>query len=215
MAKISTPYQKSVFVNCPFDLAWRDKFRSIVFTVLACEFKPRCSWEQDDTGDVRINKIMAIIEQCKYGIHDLSQENARLNMPLELGIYIGCRQYNPDNKHRDKKYLVFEGNAFNLKKSLSDLSGQDVKTHEDDILTIMQGVRDWLDDKCSKRKGSLILPHGPALKEHFDNFTSSLPDLCAAMNYGWTVDTMTYQDYLYLASPWITANIISSQPRRT
>ncbi len=212
MAKISTPYLKSVFINCPFDPAWQDKFRAIVFTVLACEFKPRCSWEQDDTGDVRFHKIMEIIEACKYGIHDLSQENARMNMPLELGVYIGCRQYNPDKKHRDKRYLVFEGAAYDLKKSLSDLSGQDVKTHNDDTLQIIQGVRDWLDDKAPKGRGTMIFAHAPYLKIQFDQFTASLPALCQGMN--WAVDNLTYADYLYLASPWIAAQIIATQPRR-
>jgi hypothetical protein len=211
VAKISAPYTKSVFINCPFDKSWQDKFRAIVFTILACEFKPRCSFEQDDTGDVRIHKIMEIIEQCKYSIHDLSQENARMNMPLELGLYIGCRQYNPDKKHRDKKYLVFEGKDYNLKKSLSDLSGQDVKTHNDDISAIIQGVRDWLDDKIPKRKGGLIFPHAPYLKTQFDQFANSLPALCLKLN--WSEDRLTYADYLSLASPWITAKIISTLPR--
>lgn len=213
MAKVLAPYSKSVFINCPFDKPWQDKFRAIIFTTLACEFKPRCAWEQDDTGDVRIYKIMEIIEQCKYGIHDLSQENARMNMPLELGVYIGCRQYNPAKKHKGKKYLVFEGVSYNLKKSLSDLNGQDVKTHNDDVLEIIQGVRDWLDDKARPRKGRLVFAHGPYLKEQFDLFTSSLPTLCQRLN--WTVDNLTYTDYLYLASPWVTAQIISTQPRYT
>lgn len=212
MATVPAPYNKSVFINCPFDKAWEEKFRAIVFTILACGFQPRCSWEQDDTGDIRINKIMEIIDQCQYGIHDLSQENARMNMPLELGVYIGCRQYHPDAKHRSKKYLVFEGNAFDLKKSLSDLNGQDVKNHQGDVLAIIRGVRDWLDDKASKRKGSLIFAHAPYLNEQFDAFTASLPALCTGMH--WVVENLTYADYLSLASPWITAKIISTQPRR-
>ena len=111
-----------------------------------------------------------------------------MNMPLELGLYVGCRQYNPDRKHRDKSYLVFEGTAYDLKKSLSDLSGQGVKTHNDDSLQIIQGVRDWLDDKASKRKGSMIFAHAPYLKEQFDQFTNSLPALCTAMN--WSVNNL-------------------------
>ena len=213
MTKITAPYSKSVFINCPFDPAWQDSFRAIVFTILACEFKPRCSLEQDDTGDVRIQKIMEIIEQCKYGIHDLSKENARMNMPLELGLYIGCRQYNPEKKHRGKKYLVFEGSDYNLKKSLSDLGGQDVKSHNNDTSAIIQGVRDWLNDKISNRKGGLVLPHAPYLKAQFDKFKNDIPALCTKLN--WSESRLTYADYLYLASPWITATIISTQPRHS
>jgi hypothetical protein len=213
VTRIVAPYSKSVFINCPFDSTWQDNFRAIVFTILACEFNPRCSLEQDDTGDVRIEKIMEIIEQCKYGIHDLSKENARMNMPLELGLYIGCKKYNSDKRHREKKYLVFEGNDYNLKKSLSDLSGQDVKCHNDDISAIIQGVRDWLNDKTPKGKGSLVLPHAPYLKIQFDNFKNDIPALCVKLN--WSENTLTYADYLYLVSPWITATIISKQPRHS
>lgn len=211
MATVSAPYSKSVFINCPFDADWQDKFRAIVFTILACEFKPRCALEQDDSGDVRIQKIIDLIEQCQYGIHDLSKENARMNMPLELGLYIGCRQYKPEKKHRDKKYLVFEGDSYNLKKSLSDLNGQDVKSHNNDLLALIQGVRDWLDDKTLKRKGGLVFPHAPYLKTQFDTFKGDIPALCTRLN--WSESNLTYADYLYLASPWITATIISSQPR--
>lgn len=211
MATISASYSKSVFINCPFDPTWQDNFRAIVFTIIACGFKPRCSLEQDDTGDVRIQKIMEIIEQCQFSIHDLSKENARLNMPLELGVYIGCRHYHPEKKHREKKYLVFEGNAYNLKKSLSDLSGQDVKSHNDDISQIIQGVRDWLDDKTPKRKGGMVLPHAPFLKQQFDQFKNDLPALCARLN--WSEKSLTHADYMYLVSPWVSAKIISAQPR--
>lgn len=106
---------------------------------------------------------------------------------------------------------MFEGNDYNLKKSLSNLSGQDVKSYNNDLSAIIQGVRDWLNDKTPKRKGGLAFPHAPYLKTQFDNFKNDIPALYTKLN--WSESNLTYADYLYLASPWITATIISTQPR--
>lgn len=207
----SAPYETCVFINCPFDDGWKEHFRAIVFAVLACGFTPRCSWEQDDTGDIRIEKLLDIIKECQYGVHDLSKENARLNMPLELGLFIGCKQYSADEKQHRKKYLVFEGKSYSLKKSLTDLAGQDIKTHGDDVLKIIQGVRDWLDGKADKTPNSPILPHAPYLKKQLDAFNNALPLLCKSMR--WTPATLTYRDYLLLAVPFINAKILAKAKR--
>jgi hypothetical protein len=54
--------------------------------------------EAYDSGDVRIEKILDIIDQCKLGIHDISRTELnehslpRFNMPLELGLFLGKRR---------------------------------------------------------------------------------------------------------------------------
>jgi len=59
----------------------------------------RCALEADDSGDVRIEKILAIIDQCKLGIHDISRTELnehslpRFNMPLELGLFLGASRF--------------------------------------------------------------------------------------------------------------------------
>jgi len=59
----------------------------MVFAVHDCGYVARCALETDDSGDVRIEKILAIVDQCKFGIHDISRPelNAhslpRFNMP--------------------------------------------------------------------------------------------------------------------------------------
>ena len=62
-----------VFINCPFDDAFAPTFRALIFAILVCGFRPRSARELDDGGQTRIDKIFALIEQCRYGIHDLSR----------------------------------------------------------------------------------------------------------------------------------------------
>jgi len=62
-----------VFINCPFDRQFAAIFDALIFTIYACGFRPRSARELDDGGQARLEKLYAIIEQCRYGIHDLSR----------------------------------------------------------------------------------------------------------------------------------------------
>ena len=57
-------YSSCVFLNCPFDEAYRPIRDALVFAIYDCGFVPRSSLEESDSGDVRIDKIMRIIAEC-------------------------------------------------------------------------------------------------------------------------------------------------------
>ena len=89
---------EDVFINCPFDEGYSPIFSAIVFAVIELGFVARCARETDDSGEVRLAKIERIIEECKFGIHDISEVGLdpvnnlpRFNMPLELGLFFGCK----------------------------------------------------------------------------------------------------------------------------
>lgn len=55
---------------------------------------------KDDAGQARISKIYDLIRRSKYSIHDISRTELdpdhslpRFNMPLELGIFLGAKEY--------------------------------------------------------------------------------------------------------------------------
>jgi len=87
-----------IFINCPFDQGYKPMFDAIVFAVTDLGFVARSAREEDDGGEFRLAKIQRIIEQCKYGVHDVSavkldstHKLPRFNMPLELGLFLGCK----------------------------------------------------------------------------------------------------------------------------
>jgi hypothetical protein len=91
---------KDVFINCPFDTTYKPIFDAIVFAVKHLGFNARSALEVDDASEVRLAKIIRIIEECAYGIHDISAvaprtgtDLPRFNMPLELGLYLGCQRF--------------------------------------------------------------------------------------------------------------------------
>jgi len=94
-------FSRNVFINCPFDSEYIPLLRPLLFTVLFLNFNPRIASERFDSGEARINKICELIKCSRYSIQDISRirskkrgEYYRLNMPLELGIDIGCRLAN-------------------------------------------------------------------------------------------------------------------------
>ena len=100
MAARPDRYRRSVFINCPFDKQYWPLFEALVFTIIACEFRPRCALEELDSGTVRLEKVVRIIRSCRLAVHDLSRVELsgphalpRFNMPFELGLDVGCRKF--------------------------------------------------------------------------------------------------------------------------
>lgn len=134
MTKSTT--SRSVFLNCPFDRGYRGMLEALVFVVYDLGLVPRCALEEDDGGELRLSKIEKIIEQCQYGIHDLSAVTLdqvtnlpRFNMPLALGLFLGCRRFG-DDIHRRKKCMILDVDRYRYRYFISDISGQDIHAHD-------------------------------------------------------------------------------------
>jgi hypothetical protein len=107
-----------VFINCPFDRGYRAILDGIVFAIYDLGFVARCALEDDDGGEIRLSKIERIIEECRFGIHDLSAvaidpatNLPRFNMPLELGLFLGCKRFGAPAQ-RKKKCLILDSDRY-------------------------------------------------------------------------------------------------------
>ena len=143
-------FERCVFVNCPFDEDYEPILQAILFCIVDLDFTPRLASENQDSGDVRLDKIRQLIEASKYSIHDLSRcqakkkgEHFRLNMPFELGIDYGCRQYFGQGREA-KKFLILEEQRYRYQAALSDISGSDIQAHKGDYQVAVKKVRNWL-----------------------------------------------------------------------
>ena len=99
-AAASRVAQRDVFFNCPFDDAYRPMFWAIIFTIHECGFFARSALEQNDGAQWRLSKINPLIRDCTLGIHDISRTESdgqtglpRFNLPLELGLFLGAREF--------------------------------------------------------------------------------------------------------------------------
>jgi hypothetical protein len=155
-------FERSVFVNCPFDERFLPLLRPLLFTIIYLDLNPRIALERTDSGESRLEKIVQLIRESKYSIHDLSRSEAgavgelyRLNMPFELGLDFGCRLFG-SAKFRQKVTLVLESKPHRYKAAISDLSGADIECHYDEPYKVIGVVRNWLKSVC------LLAAAGPA-----------------------------------------------------
>lgn len=210
MAKIPKDYEKNVFINCPFDDPYNPLFEAIVFTIHDIGFRPRCAREADNAGVFRLNKITDIISQCKYSIHDLSRTELdttsklpRFNMPLELGLDLGCRRFGSPFQ-REKVCLVLDVDAYRYQIFISDISGQDIHAHNNDEAELIKVIRDWFRKEIDQR--IFIVPGEAKILSRYQSFQKELPSLCAAS--GHDRSTLQFVDFSYLVASWISTNPI-------
>lgn len=200
-------YSSNIFINCPFDNEYKDIFLAIVFSVFDCNFRARCALEEEDGGEVRIDKILRIISQCKHGIHDISRTELckktklpRFNMPLELGIFLGAKKYGSSDQ-RKKTCLIMDRERYRYHKYISDIAGQDIKGHGNKPEQTIKIVTDWLRN-ASKRT---TIPGGTIVAKRYNLFRKELPALCGAARI--TEDELGFNDYATLVSAWVKNNL--------
>ena len=143
-------FATNVFINCPFDEAYRELLKPLLFTIIFVGLTPRIALESLDSGQPRIEKILRLIRESRFGIHDLSRiqsrtsnELYRLNMPLEMGIDFGSRRFGT-GELQNKRFLILESKPYRYQAAISDLAGSDIEVHDDRPYQLVSIVRDWL-----------------------------------------------------------------------
>jgi hypothetical protein len=197
------PYEDSVFINIPFDRKYARLGDAIVFAVYDCGFVCRSALEIDDSGQARVDKILDIIQQSKFGIHDISRAGidrktrlARFNMPLELGFFLGAKRYG-NERDREKSCLILDRSAFRYRSFCSDISGQDVRVHNDHPRDAIRAVRDWL----SSHRADVVIPGGKAIFERYQQFRLQLRQQAREINLDYR--ELTFNDYTRLVAGWL------------
>lgn len=203
MAPGTPAHADSVFINCPFDEQFWPLFEAIVFCVIDCGFVPRCALEEDDSGITRLEKICSLIHGSQYAIHDLSRVEIsgpislpRFNMPFEFGLDLGCRVFGDRSQSR-KKCLVLDSDKYRYRASISDISGQDIKSHENAPATAISVVRAWL----RTASGRDSVPGTKSIQKRFVAFTALLPEL--AEKSGAERQDLQFVEYVTLAEVFI------------
>lgn len=166
----------------------------------------RCALEVIDSGQIRLQKIEALIEDSKFGVHDLSNMQLdpvsglpRFNMPLELGLFLGAKRYGNDQQ-RDKRVLILDREPYRYQQSISDISGQDIQAHSGDPIEAIRCVRDWL-RTVSRRK---TLPGAGHIIDRYQQYEADLPGICAALRY--EEDRLTFNDLWETMVEWQAAS---------
>lgn len=206
-AEETLSYDDNVFINCPFDRDYKPIFDAIVFAIHDAGFIARCALEAIDSGQTRLEKIIEIIGDCKYGIHDISRTETgrsklpRFNMPFECGLFWGCYEFGGDLQ-KMKRLLVFDSEPFRYRASLSDIAGQDIQVHNNNPQVAIDKVRGWLNSKS----GRSTIPGGKEIWKHYTLFQKELPLMLrkARITRAELHKPEYYPDYVSFVVHWLT-----------
>jgi hypothetical protein len=197
-------YEKSVFINCPFDREYQELLLAVVFTVTAHRLLPRSARETEGEPARCLSliqgfsRILGRTAESKYSIHDLSRSTgeggdtlASFNMPLELGMAAAFR-FEREGTSRTHKWLVLVPEGYAYQTFISDMAGFDPARHDSSAPSIIREVSAWL----STREDVLDpVPSALRIFERFPYFRDQLSDLRAA-----ALDKQTWTDVLLAAS---------------
>jgi hypothetical protein len=199
-------YDANVFINCPFDGDYEPLFQALVFSVQACGFVPRSALELVDGSEVRIGKIIRIIGESRYGIHDLSRTGLdfasqlpRFNMPLELGLFLGAKYYG-DEIHRMKAAVIFDLEPYRYQMFCSDIAGQDIRAHHGGEEQLIRHVRDAL----ATWRPAVRIPSGSMIHARYRRFVRRLPRI--ATRSALHVSELTFNDLTRLVGEWLASD---------
>jgi hypothetical protein len=195
--------RRDVFINCPLSSDYQVNFQAIVFTVVRSGFKPRCARESDDGGEIRLDKICKIILECPYSVHDISKTEPdaksklpRFNMPFELGLYLGAKRFG-DGAHRSKRTLIFDRELYRYQSYISDIAGQDIHSHRQQLGRMIQELANWLRDFGKDPK----VPGGKAIAAEFRRFRTDLARIAAEKQL--ELSDLTFRDLAGIAATWV------------
>lgn len=206
------PFELSVFINCPFDDDFLPILHALVFAIHDCGFVARLAVEDTGSNETRLDKIVRIVQESKYSIHDISRVELsaesplpRFNMPFECGLALGAIRY---ENRSGRDFLLMSGEPFQDKVTLSDLAGQDPKYHQNDPKLAISAVRSFLAAKktTDRTRGSTAIFH------RYEVFRSALPTIAKKLELSVEeVESFDYlRDYLEISVQWIAvANKIS------
>lgn len=200
-------YYRSIFINCPIDNDYRQLFYAIVFTIIRCDYYPRCAEEESDSSEIRLYKILRMVGECKYSVNDISRTKLdrrtkypRFNMPFELGIFVAAKHFGY-NEQNNKNCLIFEKQSHSYEKYISDIKGQDIETHNNKPQIIICKIRNWICTNSLKKS----LPSGSVLCKEYQRYQKWLPSRCKLINK--TIKELTYWDYAQLVYEWIEKKV--------
>ena len=166
-------FNRSVFINAPFDVEYEEIWRGILFCLILFDLLPRIASERSTASEPRLLRIMELIQSFRYSIHDLSRCQAqqtgelyRLNMPFELGLDFGCHRYGTGHLKK-KVILVLEEQPYRYQATISDLAGSDIEAHHGKPSLAVRKVRNWLADMTGE---SLI--EADQVFRDFEDFTN-------------------------------------------
>jgi hypothetical protein len=186
----------AVFLNIPYDDRFRRQYLAYIVGLALLGLEPRATLGIPG-GERRLDRILTLIQSCRYSIHDLSRveldrnppfSTPRFNMPCELGMTLAWQKLNP-NRHT---WFVFESRQRRLQKSLSDLDGTDPHIHGATVEGVMREL-------CNAFVRPGLQPSVPAMLRTYRELSRLLPAIQNAAGTANLFEARIFKDLCFVA----------------
>lgn len=94
--------------------------------------------------------------------------------------------------------LIVDREPHRYQAFLSDIAGQDIRSHGDSADTLITVVRNWL-STATKRK---TIPGAAVIRQRYADFTAQLPELCAGLQL--QPDELLFNEFTLIAASWLS-----------
>lgn len=136
--------RNAVFLNIPYDEEFKRLYLAYIAGLFQLRLVPFITAGMPG-GERRLDRILSLIQSCRFSIHDLSRvelsqsppETPRFNMPLELGLTITWAKMHPA-RHT---WFLWESTPRRVQKSMSDLDGTDAYIHFGTVEGVLSELR--------------------------------------------------------------------------
>jgi hypothetical protein len=153
----------AVFLNIPYDEEFHRLYLAYLCGIHSLGMQAFIA-SSIPGGERRLDRILNLIQTCRYSIHDLSRVEVssmppatpRFNMPLELGLTITWAKLHP-KRHT---WFLWEAEPRRVQKSMSDLDGTDAYIH-----------RGSVDDVLSELRNAFVRANAPSIQQMLDAFS--------------------------------------------
>jgi hypothetical protein len=191
----------AVFVNIPYDKRFRSLYLAYIVGLTQLGLEPRTTLGIPG-GERRLDRILALMQSCRYSIHDLSRvqldrnppRTPRFNMPFELGLAVTWAKLNP-GQH---SWFVFESRERRVQKSLSDLNGTDPNIHDGTVEGVMREI-------CNAFvRARAARPDVPEMMRTYRGLSRKLDAITAAAGARSVFEARIFDDLCFAAKAAIT-----------
>jgi hypothetical protein len=191
----------AVFVNIPYDERFRRLYLAYIVGLTHLGLEPRATLGISGT-ERRLDRILALIQSCRYSIHDLSRVQLdrtppctpRFNMPFELGLTVTWAKLNP----AQHSWFVFEARPRRVQKSLSDLDGSDPNIHDGTVGGVMREICNAFVRSRAAR------PAVPEIMRTYRGLSSKLNEIIAAAGARSVFEARIFDDLCFAAKAAIS-----------
>lgn len=133
----SSKNNRWVFINIPFDQSYEKCYTSLIISLVSVGLIPRSVLHIPEHGEGRLDRLIGLIQQCKFSVHDLSRTGTpvRFNMPFELGLAYSIKELKGNHE-----IIMLDKKAYRLQKNLSDVNGRDPLIHNDSARRMIECI---------------------------------------------------------------------------